>query len=109
VNGNGARNGASNGAVTATVTLPHDPVAELMEQVANGRVRPRDAAAQVRREVLVGSAMGQLRMTFGCPARTDRHARTVGERSAGWPFICKPRHRYYGMSMWQHITQLCRQ
>ena len=54
VNGasNGARNGSGNGAAAAvTVTLPRDPVAELMEHVANGRVRPGDAAAQVRQRL----------------------------------------------------------
>ena len=46
-NGNGATMTAPRDPV-----LPRDPVAELMEQVANGRVRPMDAAAQVRREWL---------------------------------------------------------
>ena len=49
---NGAsHHGVSNGAATTTAVrdaVPRDPVAELMEQVAMGRVRPMDAAAQVR-------------------------------------------------------------
>ncbi len=48
---NGATHGASNGAVLTAPrdAAPRDPVAELMEQVATGRVRPMDAAAQVCR------------------------------------------------------------
>ena len=76
MNGNGARNGAGNGAaVAATVTLPHDPVAELMEQVANGRVRPRDAAAQVCRLLI-----SQARLVHS-PSLTLQQARLAAVSS----------------------------
>jgi len=84
MNGNGARNSASNGAVAATVTLPHDPVAELMEQVANGRVRPRDAAAQVRVRLISQSQLGLSLSMTGLQVRLAADERQHDSNGTAW-------------------------